>query len=146
MMPNRRFRPIALPLLLAICLSGCGVFGGKGGPKTPTLGNRVPVLSRIDSAANPDAALAGVTVVIPPAQTNPDWPQAGGPASKSYGHLAMSASPSRSWSASISGSSKRQRLAASPVVGDGRLFAMGTDGMVSAFDARSGTRLSLIHI
>ena len=45
--------PIALALMLT--LSGCGIFGGgKGGPKTPTIGNRIPILSRIDSGAKVD--------------------------------------------------------------------------------------------
>jgi len=141
MMQTRRFANYALPLLMAVCLSGCGIFGGKGGPKTPTVGNRVPILSRIETGSSPDAALAAVSVVVPPAETNPDWPQAGGSASKNMGHLALSASPSQAWSASVAGSNSRQRLAASPVIGDGRLFVMGTDGLVSAFDARNGTRL-----
>ena len=44
----------------------------------------------------------------------------------------------RAWSASISGSSQRQRLAAAPVIGGGQLFVMDTDGMVHAYDAATG--------
>src|SRR5690606_4541817 len=40
----------------------------------------------------------------------------------------------------IPGSSNRRRLAASPVVADGMLFAVGTDGAVYAFDAATGAR------
>ena len=141
MKPNRLTRRLAVPLILALALSGCGVLGGKAGPKTPTLGNRVPILSRVETSANPDPALASVAVVVPTAEVNPAWPQAGGTASKSYGHLALADAPGRVWTGSIAGSSNRQRLAASPVVGDGKLFAMGTDGVVSAFDAASGARL-----
>jgi len=136
---SRKFSaPIALALVLG--LSGCGALGGKDKPSTPTIGNRVPILSRVESGAKVDPALASVAVIVPPATANPDWPQAGGNAGKSYGNLALAADPSRSWSAAIAGSSKKQRLAASPVVGGGHLFAMGTDGVISAFDAATGAK------
>ncbi|MCB2076089.1 MAG: PQQ-binding-like beta-propeller repeat protein [Novosphingobium sp.] len=137
-------RALAIPFAAALVfgLSGCGVFGGnKGGPKTPTVGERIPILSRIESGAQVDPMLASVSVIVPPAQANPDWPQAGGTASKSYGHLALSDSPGRIWTGSVQGASKKARLAASPVIGDGKLFAMDTNGMVHAFDASSGGRV-----
>lgn len=142
MMPTRTSRRLALPLALVLvtALSGCGVFGGKGGPKTPTVGNRVPILSRIESGANVDPLLASVSVVLPPAETNPEWPQAGGTPNKAYGHLALATAPSRVWSVKIAGSTGRQRLAAAPVIGNGALFVMDTDGMVTAFDAESGSK------
>jgi outer membrane protein assembly factor BamB len=77
-------------------------------------------------------------VAVPPATVNPAWPQAGNTPSKSYGNLALSASPSKVWSQSIAGDNTRERLAASPVIGDGKLFVMGTNGMVHAYDAASG--------
>lgn len=147
MKPSNMRRPLAGPLgmalvaALALGLSGCGVFGGKSGPKTPTVGNRVPILSRIESGAKVDPALASIAVIVPPEETNADWPQAGGTASKSYGHLALGQAPGRAWSASIAGSSGKRRLAASPVIGGGNLYAMDTDGTVSAFNAASGARL-----
>lgn len=135
---NRRRTSAILVLALALALPGCKIFGGKDGPKTPTVGERVPILSRIESGATVDPTLDGVSVILPPAQANAEWAQAGGNAGKSYGQLALSASPSRIWSASIAGSSNKRRLAASPVVGDGKLFVMDTQGVVTAFDAGSG--------
>lgn len=143
--PNSR-RPVSrrlaapLALVLAVSLAGCGAFGGKDKPKTPTLGNRIPILSRVDTGAKVDAQLANVSVIVPPATANPDWPQAGGTASKSYGNLELAANPGRSWTAQIAGSGKKQRLAASPVVGGGQLFVMDTAGTAHAFDAQTGAR------
>ena len=77
-------------------------------------------------------------MIVPPAAANPDWPQAGGTASKSYGNLALSANPGNAWRVQVAGSSKKQRLAASPVVGAGQLFVMDTEGTVHAFDAQTG--------
>ena len=141
------FRNAALRMasvaMLAVGLSACsgGLFGGGGDKNdTPTVGTRVPILSRIESGAVVDPALAGISVVLPPAQGNPSWPQAGGTASKSYGHLALAATPVRAWSAQIAGSSNRRRLAASPVVGGGMVYAADTSGEVHAFNAQSGSK------
>jgi outer membrane protein assembly factor BamB len=138
--PISRRLTAPLALVLAVSLAGCGVFGGKDKPKTPTLGNRIPILSRVDTGARVDPLLASISVIVPPAAANPDWPQAGGTASKSYGNLELAANPGRSWTAQISGSDNKQRLAASPVVGGGQLFVMDTAGVVSAFDAQTGAK------
>jgi outer membrane protein assembly factor BamB len=133
----RRPGPGLLLLVLSVALAGCGVLNKK--PKTtPTLGDRVPVLSRIESGAKVDPALAGVDVILPPAETNAEWAQAGGNAAKSYGHLALADAPRRVWTAKVAGSSLSQRLAVPPVVGGGRLFVFDTQGAVHAFDAASG--------
>ena len=144
MMTRKFTRSLAVAAMLGTVLSGCsgGLFGGGDGKRTtPTLGERIPVLSKIESGARVDPALAGVSVVLPPVQANADWAQAGGSASKSYGHLALAENPGRVWSVSIAGSTDRRRLAAAPVVGGGRLVAVGTDGMIHAFDAKTGAVL-----
>lgn len=136
-------RRIAVPmaLVLAVALGGCGVFGGKDKPKTPTVGNRVPILSRIESGAKVDPALASIAVVLAPSETNPEWAQAGGTASKAYGHPALSDAPQLLWSTQIAGSNNSRRLAASPVIGDGKLFAFDTEGMLRAYDANTGVQI-----
>jgi outer membrane protein assembly factor BamB len=132
----------ALVVALSLGVSGCGIFKGKnGGPKTPTVGERVPILSRIESGAKVDPELAGLSVILPPAEVNADWAQGGGTASKAYGHLALGASPARLWTASVAGSTNKRRLAASPVIGDGRLYVMDTSGVVNAFNADTGSKL-----
>ena len=134
-------RVLALPLVavLAVSLGSCGVIGGNKKPKsTPTLGKRMPVLSRIESDAKVDPALASVAVVLPTAEANAEWGQPGGNAAKSYGNLALAASPTRAWTASIAGSKPSERLAAAPVIGGGQLFVFDTSGEVHAFDATTG--------
>ncbi len=124
--------------LMAAVLTGCG---GRGGKKTtPTIGNRVPILSRIESGAEVDRALASVAIVLPPERRNAEWAQVGGNAAKSYGHLALSPNPARVWTARIEGSTNRMRLAAAPVVGSDMLFAVGSDGTIHAFDKNTGAR------
>ena len=129
----------ALALLAA--LAGCGTIGlKKGRPQTPTVGNRTPILSHISADVAPDPTLAGVSVVLPPAQANTDWPQPGGNAGKSMGHLALAAAPARAWVASIVGDTNARRLAASPVVGGGSVFVVDTQGTIDAFDVATGAR------
>lgn len=128
---------------LALSLAACngGLFGKGDKKETPTIGNRTPILSRIESGAQVDPALASVNVTLPAAVVNPNWAQPGGTASKSYGHLALGDAPTRAFTAQVASASDRRRLGASPVVGDGKLFAVGSDGTVSAFDAQTGARL-----
>ncbi len=126
--------------VLAATLTGCGgggLFGG-GDKTTPTVGNRTPILSRIESGASVDPALAGVSVVLPPVTVNPEWAQVGGSASKSYGHLSLPENLTKAWTARVSGSSDRERLAAAPVTGGSMLYAVGSDGTIHAFDKDTG--------
>ncbi|RGP40144.1 Outer membrane protein assembly factor BamB [Altererythrobacter insulae] len=125
--------------LLATVVTGCAGDGAKR--TTPTVGERIPVLTRIESGAKVDPSLAGVDVVLPAATVNADWSQVSGTASKAYGHLALAENPTRIWSADIAGSSNRARLAAAPVVGGGKLVAVDTTGVVHALDANSGASL-----
>lgn len=122
-------------------LSGCGIFGGGEEPRTPTVGNRTPILVAEDEIEI-DAQIASVPVVLPASQVNPAWLQPGGNASKAMGHLALNANPTRAWSVSIGkAGSNRARLAAAPVVANGRVYTIDTDAVVRAFDAPSGREL-----
>ena len=129
------------PLMAAalIALAGCGIFKG-GGKKTPTVGNRVPILVA-ENAIAADATIANIPVTLPAAVANDSWAQPGGNAPKSAGQLALGDAPARIWSASIDGGSNRQRLAAAPVVAEGKLFVTDVDAGVHAFDAGTGAKL-----
>jgi len=134
--------PVAIAALLA--LSACGVFKG-GHKKTPTLGDRVPILMS-ESEVTADKTLGDVQVLLPPPAANDSWAQPGGSASKSMGQLTLGATLSRAWSAQINGGSNRQRLAAAPVVADGKLFAMDVDSTVHAFGSANGNKLWSVTI
>ncbi|WP_114954153.1 PQQ-binding-like beta-propeller repeat protein [Sphingosinicella terrae] len=130
-----------IALTIASLLSGCGLFGGRRGPTTPTVGERKAVLAR-EGAVEADPALADIPVTVPGPFVNPDWPQPGGNPSKSIGHIALGDSLSQAWSVSIGeGSSAQARLAAEPVVADGRIYTIDTRATVRAFDANTGAVL-----
>lgn len=132
--------PVALAALFA--LSACGLFRGEGGkPKTPVLGQRVPILVA-ETGVEVDPSLADVAVTLPVAAANAEWTQPGGNPAKSMGHLALSTALSRAWSAEITGGEQRRtRLAAAPVVANGRLYVVDTRARLHAFDAASGREL-----
>ncbi|MDF7774622.1 PQQ-binding-like beta-propeller repeat protein [Sphingomonas sp. AOB5] len=123
-----------------LALGGCGVFKGGTGNRTPVVGQRIPILpSESESAA--DAAQSGLEVLVPAAAANPSWTQPGGNASKSMGHLELGGTLTKAWSVQIAGGNKRERLAASPVVDENRLFVVDVEGTVTAFAADSGSKL-----
>ncbi len=133
--------PSRLTVATAACLAlaGCGIF--KSGPKkTPTVGTRVSILMS-ENAVETDKGLNDIAVVLPAAVANDSWTQSGGNAAKSMGQLALGASPARIWTATINGGSNRARLAATPVVADGKLFVVDVDAVLHAFDANTGAGL-----
>jgi outer membrane protein assembly factor BamB len=133
--------PLVAVLMAATLLSGCGVFKGNGKKnQTAVLGERIPVLT-VESSAGTDASISATQVIVPPAETNPNWPQPGGNAQKAMGNVALGAQPARVWEENLAKSGKAARLAAAPVVSDGHVFAIDTMANVHAFDAQTGREL-----
>ncbi|MCJ8158242.1 PQQ-binding-like beta-propeller repeat protein [Sphingomonas sp. LaA6.9] len=131
----------------AILLGGCSILGGgeDNKPKTPTVGKRVPVLTA-ESGVEVDPALADVAVLLPMAAVNAEWTQPGGNASKSMGHLALGASLSPAWTAEMAGSSKYERLASTPIVAEGRVYAVDSRAKLRAYDAQTGAEVWTVQI
>jgi outer membrane protein assembly factor BamB len=125
-------------------MSGCaaikGIAGGGDKKSTPTIGNRIDILGT-EANTNADPNLANIAVILPPAEVNPAWPQPGGNAAKSPGHVALGEGLARAWTANVAGATPRARLASAPVVSDGRLYVIDTQARVSAFDAVTGAKL-----
>jgi outer membrane protein assembly factor BamB len=134
-------RRIGYALALTALLGGCGVFkSGDRRTRTAVLGERIPVLSTVnDAVAEP--SLADVPVVVPPAAANADWSQPGGNASKTMGNVALSASPRVVWSASFPGGNITRRIGSTPAIVGGKLYVIGAEAVVHAFDAKTGARL-----
>jgi outer membrane protein assembly factor BamB len=123
--------------LAALAASGCGILK-KSTPKTPVVGERVPVLATEQDVAV-DPATSALPFSLPVAEANTEWAQAGGNAAKNMGHLALGQSLGQAWAVSIGeGGNLSQRLAAAPVVGDGRVYTIDTQATVRAFDAQTG--------
>ena len=136
---------LLLALAATTTLGGCAVIDGVRGDSgkkgnTPTIGSRVDILG-IERDTEVDPALAGFAVTLPPAAVNEAWAQPGGNASKSPGHVELGQGLSRIWTAKVTGANPRVRLAASPVMSDGRIYVVDTTARVTAFDANTGAQI-----
>lgn len=125
-----------LMLSAVATLGGCGVLK-KSEPKTAVLGHRIPILVS-EASVQVDPTLAEVPVAVPPAVENAEWTQPGGSATKSMGNLALARDPKEAWSARVDPGNGRSRLAASPVIANGRVYIVDTRAKLRAFDAKTG--------
>jgi len=127
-------------LLLPVGLGGCSLFDDWfGEKKTPLPGTRVAVLSAQRGLQVDPGTPRQVT--LPPAVANADWPQPGGDAAHGMGRLACAGETAHAWTADIGeGGGYRKKITAQPVIAGGRVFAMDSDAVVSAFDVATGGR------
>ena len=138
----RHVSRVTLLLLSASLLAGCGGGGPLGifkkKDKVTVPGERVAVLVN-EADIDIDPATASLPMSLPAAAVNDSWAQSGGNARKSVGHVALGQSLGVAWTVSIGkGSDKDGRLGGGPVVADGKVFTIDTQGTVRAFDAGNG--------
>ncbi|MEZ5851907.1 MAG: PQQ-binding-like beta-propeller repeat protein [Hyphomicrobiaceae bacterium] len=154
-MAGRSRLSFVLALLAAGSVSGCA-----GGPQLPRLsdmnpfaekekplpGKRVPI-EIAERKAGLEVSSIDKPIALPPPRQNDAWPQPGGPASNSPGHLLLGASLRQAWSADAGqGSGTKGRLTASPIVAGGRVVTLDANAHVTAFSPSGGVawRASLI--
>jgi len=144
--PTRRFSAPAtlLALLALVAIGGCDTISdtmdrwqGKG-PQPPLPGTRISVLEN-DRSLSADEDLAGQPILLPQPTPNAAWPQAGGYANHAMYHIQVADAVNRAWSADIgAGADDEERLNATPVVADGKVFTIDAHSRVSAFAAKDG--------
>src|SRR5436190_2323772 len=136
----RHVTRVTILLISASLMAGCaggGIFKKKSKITVP--GERVAVLVN-EADIDIDPATAALPMSLPAAVTNDSWAQSGGNASKSVGHVSLGQALGVAWTASIGkGSDKAGRLGGGPVVADGKVFTIDTQGTVRAFDASKGS-------
>jgi outer membrane protein assembly factor BamB len=137
-MNNPKFFRVTVLIAAALAASSCGIFKKGSGPKTPVLGQRIPVLtSDADAQVDPDTATLPMS--LPDPVPNADWAQSGGDADKSMGHVALGQALSQAFLVQAGrGSSLTMRLAAAPIVANGRVYTIDTLGAVRSFNAQTG--------
>lgn len=123
---------LAASTLLAAC-------SDSDQPKLP--GERISVLL-FDPTLKPDTALADQPVALTRPYVNADWSQADGNPAHAMQHLALADVPKKAWSADIGeGSSDERRILAQPVIADGVVYTLDSEGSARAFRATDGDRL-----
>lgn len=89
-----------------------------------------------------DEALSGITVTLPPAYRNLNWAQPGGNEAHLAQHLEIGETLSRAWSRSFGrGNQDYERMVASPVSAEGKVFAVDSRGDVAAVSLSDGSPL-----
>ena len=127
-------------LLAPLVLGGCSWFDDLFSDKKVILpGEREAVIVDRRGLIVDDAT---VKIVLPPAVTNANWPQAGGNPSHLMGHLAANDRLTEAWKAEIGeGGGYTKVLMAPPVVLNGIVCTMDSLAVVSAFSLTDGKAL-----
>lgn len=131
-------------LVAGLSLAGCGSWFGESGPP-PIPGERVAVLSSGEALA-PDPEVAAMPFRLPE-QTFDGWPLDGGNPRHDTQRLAGSGLLNSVWAANIgSGSDSSARLLVQPVVGDGRIYTLDTEGVLAALSPNGGQVLWQVDV
>ena len=136
---------VAVWAVLALGLTACEkevILQGTRFPVREPLTDSVPVDGQPDPVATPDQPTnQSQPISLPGMIGNADWTQRGGNALHASPHGRLSAAPQLVWAANIgSGNSKRNRIAATPVVVGGRVFTMDALSTVTATATSGATQ------
>ena len=127
----------AILIAAALGISGCGLFK-RSAVKTPVLGERVAILAN-EGDVVVDEGTAGMPMSLPVAVANTEWTQTGGSAAKSGGHFELGQALGNLFAVPAGrGNTVTRRIAASPVVANGRIYVIDSMGAVRALDAQTG--------
>jgi len=136
MSANGSRRALLAALAVAALLAACG-----GEDETPLPGERISVLT-LERELKPDPSAGSIEVRLPAPQPNREWPQSGGYANHAMYHLALASTVSIAWRVSAGAAADDDApLLNPPVTGEGRVYTVDAEGMVSAFDVAAGARL-----
>jgi len=136
-MTRSKFFRVGILIAAALAASACGVLKKGKHTNTPVLGQRIAVLTG-EGDVTVDPAAAALPISLPQAVVNSDWTQSGGNPTKSMGQLALGNAAEAFVVQAGRGSSLTARLAAAPIVANGRVYTIDTLGTVRAFDAKTG--------
>ena len=119
--------------LLAACAEREVILEGERFPIRAELDASVPVEGQPAPTAPAEAENQSKPIMLPGQTKSGDWTHRAGNARHLMPHAALSPTPARVWSVGIgAGNSRKNRIAAAPVVADGRVFTIDAGVTVSA--------------
>ncbi len=140
----RRARTGLSLALMAALLSGCApdvILPGTRFPVRAPLDASIPTEAQPDPQPEPVAENVSRPISLPGAVANADYGQRGGDARHSGVSGALSAQPVLAWVANVGqGNSRKNRVAATPVVAGGRVFTLDALAQLDALTT-DGRRL-----
>lgn len=124
-------------LAVTLALAGCErelILSGERFPVRADLQASIPKEGEPAPVAGPDRPEnRSVAISLPAAAANAEWTHRGGNAQHNAPHGQLSGAPQRIWSANIgTGASRKNRIAAAPVVAGGRVYTMDSRALVAA--------------
>lgn len=118
--------------LLAACAEREVILQGERLPVRADLAAGVPAEGEPAPAA-PVETNTSLPISLPPQTSSGEWTHRAGNARHLLPHAALSPAPQLAWSATIgAGSSRKNRIAAAPVVSGGRVFTLDAGALVTA--------------
>ncbi len=105
--------------------------------KTPLTGERVAVVN-YENTVKPDMNAADAQIYLPVTSIGQDYPQVGGNADHVSAHSSLGETFKEVWDASVGTGAGVGRILSTPIVADGRLYAMDARGTVTAVDTLTG--------
>ncbi len=124
---------VGLLAFLAACAEREVILQGERFPVRADLDASIPVEGQPAPTAPAEAANQSQAISLPGQTNSSDWTHRAGNSRHLMPHSALSPAPSRIWTATIgSGSSRKNRIVAAPVVSGGRIFTMDAGAMVAA--------------
>jgi hypothetical protein len=140
-------RPLAITAALVIGagLGGCSTLekinpfdSSKGNKVVASQGQRIPLVA-FNQKVEVAEALKGQQIVLPALELNDSWPQPGGPQQGWVDNVAAAQNFQVAWRTDIGrGTSDRFHITGTPVVADGKVFALDAEATVAAVNADTG--------
>lgn len=133
---NNTLRILSVVSLLSLCACSHlpSWMGGAKENKPKLPGERITVLP-VSTALTPDAAVKDAAVTLPPVNPNIEWPQHTGLFTASSSNLGGGTFEREDDKKAGEGEAYEHKLVPRPVVGGGMVFAMDSEGHVSAHEA-----------
>jgi len=108
--------------------------------KVPITGTRVAVVN-YTSSIKVDAETQGKSVDLPVGDKNGTWTQVGGEADHKMTNPPFQSSLTPVWTSSLGSGNGAGRLLSTPVVGEGVMYGLDTEGTVTALQTATGERV-----